>query len=182
MWNDSSLIKILKDGGVVVMPTDTIYGIVGSALNKNTVERIYKIRKRTPEKPCIILIGDFSEVKKFGVTISEEQKNRIREYEGGVSVVLDCLEYEFEYLHRGTKTLAFRVPAPQEFKDLLLKTGPLIAPSANSEALPPSRNIQEARNYFGDSVDFYVDGGEISSKASKIIKLHTDGSVIIVRE
>ena len=58
IWNDKNLIKTLSENGVVVMPTDTIYGIVGKALEKSTVERIYKIKGRSPEKPCIVLIGD----------------------------------------------------------------------------------------------------------------------------
>ena len=50
-------VSILKNGGVVVMPTDTIYGIVGSALNLEVVEKIYKLRKRILDKPMIILVG-----------------------------------------------------------------------------------------------------------------------------
>jgi L-threonylcarbamoyladenylate synthase len=182
MWTDENLVKVLVDGGVVVMPTDTLYGIVGVASNKNTVERIYEVRKRKPEKPCIILISDFSEVEKFGVTISAEQKKIMETYPAPVSVVLDCPSDEFEYLHRGTQSLAFRVPANRELRDLFSKTGPLVAPSANTEGNTPSKNIQEAKEYFGNQVDLYIDGGEISGSASKVIRLHEDGSVTILRE
>ncbi|MFA4975797.1 MAG: Sua5/YciO/YrdC/YwlC family protein [Candidatus Paceibacterota bacterium] len=224
IWNDENLIKVLSRNGIVVMPTDTIYGIVGKALKKHTVERIYNIKKRNPEKPCIILIGNINELKKFSIVLLEEQKKILekywftpsglfralsREVEGfrPTSIILDCPNDEFEYLHRGTKTLAFRLPAPQTLRDLLLKVGPLIAPSANTEARLPSKNIKEAKKYFGDSVDpvrsrspqgdrstrfltraafngvdLYVDGGELKSKASKLIKLNSDGSVIVLRE
>ena len=64
----------------------------------------------------------------------------------------------------------------------MLETGPLIAPSANTEGLSPAENIEQAKKYFGDLVDFYVDGGLITSRASKIVRLHTDGSVSILRE
>ena len=74
IWDEENLVKVLKDGGVAVMPTDTLYGIVGRAQDSSTVERIYKIRKRSPEKPCIILIGDISDLEKFSVNISPEQK------------------------------------------------------------------------------------------------------------
>ncbi len=76
----------------------------------------------------------------------------------------------------------FRLPSPKPLRNLLLKTGPLIAPSANPEGLSPSKNIEEAKKYFGDSVDFYVDGGEIEAKASKLIKLNNDGSIIVLRD
>src|SRR3989338_7721616 len=195
IWNNKNLVETLKEGGVVVMPTDTIYGIVGLAQNEPTVNRIYKIRKRSPQKPCVILIGDIGELQKFSINLSKEQKNKLKEYwpvhnasrsdAGGfesVSIILDCSNDSLTYLHRGTKSLAFRLPSLQGLRDLLLKTGPLIAPSANTEGLPPAQNISEARKYFGDLVDLYIDGGTVVSKASKVIKLHKDGSVSILRE
>ncbi|MCX6751381.1 MAG: L-threonylcarbamoyladenylate synthase [Candidatus Nomurabacteria bacterium] len=191
IWNDKNLIKILSENGVVIMPTDTIYGIVGKALEKNTVERIYKIKKRNPNKPCIILIGDIKELEKFGIILSKEKREILEKYwftlseverPRAVSIILDCADNNFEYLHRGTKTLAFRLPTSQLLRDLLLQTGPLIAPSANPEARLPSKNIKDAKKYFGNSVDLYVDGGELKNKASKLIKLNNDGSIIVLRE
>lgn len=174
------------------MPTDTIYGIVGNALNSNVVNRIYDIRKRAPEKPCIILIGDIKELEKFSIHLSNEQKDKIKEYwsfdktqdfqPGPTSIVLDCIDQKFFYLHRGTQTLAFRIPKQTGLRDLLKETGPLIAPSANLEGLPPANNIHEAKNYFHELVDLYIDGGERSSNPSKVIKLHKDGSALILRE
>ncbi|HEV7424087.1 MAG TPA: L-threonylcarbamoyladenylate synthase [Candidatus Paceibacterota bacterium] len=192
IWNNKNLIKVLTEGGVAVMPTDTLYGIVGKAEDKNVVEQIYKIRKRNPKKPFIILIGDMSELEKFSISLSDQQKKEILKYwsfnptldfqPDPTSIVLDCPDERFSYLHRGIKTLAFRVPFPQALRDLLLKTGPLIAPSANTEKFPASENIEDAKKYFGDKVDLYVDEGSIRSKASKIIKLHKDGTISILRE
>ena len=190
-WDDQNLIKILKKSGIVVMPTDTIYGIVGNALNISVVNRIYNIRKRSPEKPCIILIGDISELKKFSIIIEDKQKTVIKKYWPfdstqskftPVSIIFECPDKTLFYLHRGTKTLAFRLPAKQAFRDLLLKTGPLIAPSANLEGLPSARNIREAKKYFGDAVNLYIDGGTVKNKASRVIKLHKDGSRSILRK
>jgi len=183
IWDDEKLIKVLRGNGVAIMPTDTIYGLFGRAENKETIDRIYNLKKRAPEKPCIILIGDIKELEKFSVSLSEEQKNKLEKYwPGSVSVILDCPSDSFAYLHRGTKTLALRIPNLPSLRDLLLKTGPLIAPSANPEGLLPVEDIAKAKEYFGDSVDIYIDGGKISGKASKLIKLLKDGSIIILRE
>lgn len=191
VWKNEKLIAVLSEGNVAVMPTDTIYGIVGKALDESTVLRIYEIKKRAPEKPCIILIGDIKELEKFSVLLAEEQKNKLKEYWPfdltqdfqfrPTSIILDCPEEKFSYLHRGTKTLAFRLPASKELRDLLVQVGPLIAPSANPEGLPPAKNINEAKTYFSDSVNMYIDGGEIFGEASKIIKLNNNGSVDILR-
>lgn len=182
VWKNEKLIGMLKMGGVVVMPTDTIYGIVGRAEDRNVVKKIYEIRKRTPEKPCIILVGDLSELKKFNIVLTEMQKNKIGKYRRPTSFILDCPDEKFSYLHRSTKTLAFRLPASQELRKLLIKTGPLIAPSANPEGLSPARNIREAKTHFGNSVDLYINGGTIVGKPSKIIRLHKDGSIAVLRE
>ena len=181
IWDDNNLIKLLKNGGVAIMPTDTIYGMTGKAHSETVVNRVYSIRKRDPNKPFIILIGDVDEIKKFSINISEEERNVLNKYwPGPVSIILDCPSDFLEYLHRGTKTLAFRVPKPQALRDLLLGTGPLIAPSANTEKFPASENIKDAQRYFGDLVDLYMDGGSVTSKASKIIKFHKNGSVSII--
>lgn len=191
IWSDQNLINTLLENKVVVMPTDTIYGIVGLAQNKEVVERIYTIRGRNPEKPCIILIGDIKELEKFSINLSAEQKLILEKYwftlsgvegPGPISIILDCPDDSLEYLHRGTKTLAFRLPAPESLCNLLLKVGPLIAPSANTEALPPCKDIAEAKKQFGNSVDLYIDGGELKGKASKIIKLEKNGAITVLRE
>lgn len=182
MWNNEKLIKVLKDGGVAVMPTDTLYGIVGSATKPETVERIYKLRKRSPQKPCIILICGTEELEKFSIKPTEDEKNILCScWPGPVSIVVDCVDEKFSYLTRGTGTLAFRVPQEEELRKLLSDTGPLIAPSANMEGLTPSRTIEEAKKYFAGGVDEYIDGGEISKPASKIIRLHKDGRTELLR-
>jgi L-threonylcarbamoyladenylate synthase len=183
IWNNKNLVKVLKEGGVAIMPTDTIYGMVGRAENESTVNRIYTIRKRNPDKPCIILIGDIAELEKFSINLSEEQKLAIKEYwPGPVSIVLDCFDEKLSYLHRGTNSLALRMPAKEALRRFLLEVGPLVAPSANTESFPPNNNVEDAKKYFGDSVDLYIDGGTLIGKASKIIKLHKDGSVDIIRQ
>lgn len=181
IWENEDLVKVLEGGGVVVMPTDTIYGIVGNALDREVVERIYATRKRSPEKPCIILIADIDELGKFSVNIQDEQKTMIYNFLTPTSFILECQNEELNYLHRGTSTLAFRIPLQNKLQKLLKETGPLVAPSANIEGLSPARNINEARNYFGDAVDLYVDGGEIIGQPSKVVKLHKDGSMTILR-
>ncbi|MDO8686794.1 MAG: L-threonylcarbamoyladenylate synthase [Candidatus Berkelbacteria bacterium] len=181
IWNNENLVKVLKGGGVAVMPTDTLYGIVGKALDVSVVSRIYVIRKRDINKPCIILIGKINELEKFKIFITEAQKNEIESFKEPTSFILNCPDEKFSYLHCGSKTLAFRLPAQIGLQNLLKETGPLIAPSANLEGLPPAQNITEAKKYFGTLVDLYIDGGEIKGKASKIIKLHKDGSVTVIR-
>ncbi len=172
--------SILKTGGIGVLATDTLYGVVGQALNQATVERIYSVKERTPTKPFIILISDPADVELFGINLTREEERILEQYwPGPVSVILDCFGPKFEYLHRDTHSLAFRLPAKPELTSLIARTGPLVAPSANPEGLTPAPSIDAARAYFGDTVDFYI-GGPVGDKPSKIIKI-TSGGVEILR-
>lgn len=176
------MIEILKKGGIGVMATDTIYGVLGSALNKETVERIYKLRERNPHKPMIILIGQIKNLGLFGIEIDKKTQEILRKFwPGKVSVILPCPGEKFAYLHRGTNSLAFRLPAKPDLVKILEKTGPLVAPSANPEGLAPAKTIVEAKKYFGKKVDFYLTEGELDSPPSTLIAIE-NGKVIVKRE
>ncbi|HEU0085628.1 MAG TPA: L-threonylcarbamoyladenylate synthase [Candidatus Paceibacterota bacterium] len=182
IWNNEELENMLKRGEVLVMPTDTLYGIVGSALHAETVDKIYELRGRNKEKPCIILIGNADQLEKFEISLSVLQKEKIEEYwPGPTSIIFDCPSEDFKYLHRGTKSLAFRLPASEHLRELLEKVGPLIAPSANREGHDPALTIEEARKYFGDEVSLYLDAGTVEGKASRVIRLHPEGTVDLIR-
>lgn len=166
------IIKILKKGGIGILPTDTIYGVVGSAFNEKTVERIYKVRKRGKKKPFIILISDLKDLKIFGIKIKSFQKKLIKKFwPGPMSLILECKKKKFFYLHRGKKSLAFRVPKPKWLRNLLRKTGPLVAPSANIAGSEPAKTIKKAKKYFGSKIDFYFDAGKIDKKPSTLIDI-----------
>lgn len=177
--NIRSLAEILKKGGVGVLATDTIYGLVGSALSSEVVGRIYKLKKRNPAKPFIVLISSAKDVEKFGVAFTTKLITRLKKYwPGHYSIILPVLGKQFEYIHRGTNKIAFRVPDKKDLLELLGQTGPLVAPSANIEGMPPAQNIEEAQNYFGENVDFYIDEGELKNQASTILSFEGDEVVI----
>ena len=178
----NEVIKILKTGGIGVMPTDTIYGLVGSALNRKTVERIYKVRRRNPKKPLIILIGSLADLKLFGIKPNVKMQRILRRvWPGPVSVILSCKSKKFAYLHRGTKTLAFRLPKKKGLLSLLKETGPLVAHSANWEGQPPAKNIREAKKYFGEEIDFYRGKIDLIGRPSKLIKVFNQ-KILILRK
>lgn len=174
---------LLKNGKVGVMPTDTIYGIVGLALNKKTVEEIYKSRKRTADKPLIILISGLDDLNLFDIRLTKKQESFLeKNWPNPLSVVLFSQSEKFKYLHRGTNSLAFRMPNDRKLLELLKKTGPLVAPSANPEGEKPAQTIDEAKKYFGDRISFYIDGEEIEAVPSTVIELKEDGRFEVLRK
>ncbi|MBU2101134.1 threonylcarbamoyl-AMP synthase [Patescibacteria group bacterium] len=173
-------IEMLKNGAVGVMPTDTIYGLVASAFFRRAVERIYELKSRDYDKPFIILLSSIDDLKRFEIEIEDSIKNKLMEFwPGPVSVVLPCHSLEYKYLHRGGGALAFRVPADKDLRDFISGTGPLVAPSANPQGGAPAENIEDVKKYFGASVDFYIDGGELKGDPSTLIKFGEDGIEIL---
>ena len=164
--------KFLKEGKISVMPTDTLYGICTSAFSKKSVRKIYQIKGRDDHKPFIILISSILDLKKFGIKLTKDQKSFLDNvWPNSVSVILPVPQKRFEYLHRGTKSLAFRLPKKKSLELFIKKTGPLVAPSANPQGLTPATTITEAKEYFGEKIDLYVSDGKIKGKPSIIVSL-----------
>lgn len=171
----------LADGQIGVMPSDTIYGIMGQAMNKKVVQRIYDARERDPDKPCVILISSLDDLKLLGVKLGRDEAELTREFwPGKVSVILPCKSAKLAYLHRGTRTLAVRLPDKPELIHAIRLAGPLIAPSANPEGLPAAENIAQARKYFGRQADFYL-AGKVSSEPSTLVRLER-GKLEVLRQ
>lgn len=180
-YRSKQLVSLLRQGAVGVLPTDTIYGLVARAEDSVAVARLYALRKRTPAKPCIVLIATLADLSLFSIKPTKRVRDILaRVWPGSVSVILPCIQKKFTYLHRGTKTLAIRLPKSASLRALIAASGPLIAPSANPEGLSPALTIAAARNYFGTDVDFYVDGGKKVSAPSSLIGL-VGGDIIIHR-
>ncbi|MGC9603462.1 MAG: L-threonylcarbamoyladenylate synthase [Minisyncoccia bacterium] len=171
----------VKNGAVGVLPTDTIYGLVGSALSKRVVARVYELKKRSARKPLILLISSLKDLGLFKIKLDRKTARVLkRVWPGQLSVLLPVSGKRFFYIHRGTERIAFRLPAKVGLRKFLKKTGPLIATSANWEGYPLARNIREAKDYFGEKADFYFDGGTLNSAHSTLIAVQ-DGRVRIMR-
>lgn len=167
---EPKIVAIIKKGGVGVIPTDTLYGIVGSARTPQAVERIYNLRKRDLKKPFIILISSLKSLEEFGIHVSTPRRKILKNlWPGPISIILPCPSKRYQYLHRGTKTLAFRIPAKHDLREFLKHTGPLVAPSANIAGKPPARSLSQAKSYFKNSLDFYLSGEKQKSKPSTLI-------------
>ena len=181
-WQNAQ--NILKKDGVVVLPTDTLYGIIASAESKKAVEYIYKIKGRNEDKPFIVLINSYKDLGLFGVKIDKEQAKFLEKiWPGKVSVILPCMQSKFNYLHRGTKSIAFRMIGEKNKNlfNLIKKVGPLVAPSCNKQGDAPAENITKAKEYFNNEIDLYINGGIRKSSPSTLIK-YENGKWIILRQ
>jgi len=174
------IIALLKQNAVGVFPTDTLYGIVTPADSEKSVERIYTIKGRDEHKPFIILVASLADVTRFTGPLNATQKRFLNSvWPGAVSVIIPCRQKKYTYLHRGSMSLAFRMPEDPFIRSVLKKTGPLVAPSANPQSKEPAYTIREAEAYFGPALDFYVDVGRKKGKPSTLVDLTTDEPRIV---
>lgn len=166
----------LQAGDIGVIRTDTLYGIVARADNQAAVERLYTVRQRDADKACIVLIADESQLYDPLPGRARAQLSKL--WPGPVSVAMPA-RHSPAWLPLFKQTLAYRLPAPYWLRELLEVSGPLIAPSANLAGRPPARSRAEAEAYFGNGVDFYLEGGTVPADQapSQLYNLETDGSL-----
>ena len=175
---DSRLVDLLTHGGVGVLPTDTVYGLVCSAANVDAVAKLYALKSRE-KKPGTLIAASADQVIDLG--IQEDVVHAVEKFWPGVSVVMRANEH-LAYIHQGLETLAVRVVADENLKAFLKQTGSLLTSSANLPGQPPANTVEEARVYFGDTVDFYVDGGDLSGRQSSTLIRMKDGVPEVLRQ
>lgn len=164
------VIASLNSGGIGVLPTDTLYGLIGRAEDKRAVAKITKLKKRSRGKPFIILISSLNNLEKFKIKIDKKTRDFLKTiWPGPVSVAF-------------SSKLSFRWPKDKLLTQIIKKTGPLVAPSANPEGLPPAKTIIEAKKYFGDQINFYLPANKkLSGQPSTLIKIER-GKIKILRQ
>ena len=179
MLSIDEIVGLLNNGAVGVLPTDTIYGVVASAHNSDAIKRVYTVKHRQ-DKPGTIIAASSDQLVALGIP-----RRYLRAVEqfwpNPISVVIP-LGADHQDLHLGKGSIACRIPNKPVLLELLAQTGPLVTSSANLTGEQPATNLLEAQDYFGDEVDFYVDGGDLSDqKPSTIIRI-VDDAVEVLRE
>lgn len=175
---DPDLASLLNSGAAGVLPTDTVYGLVCRAADEQAVARLYALKQRD-HKPGTLIGADIGQFATLGIK-ARYLKAVEHLWPGPISVIVPTTG--LTYLNQGVVGLALRVPAPQNLRELLIQTGPLQTTSANISGRPTASTVAEAQAYFGDSVDFYVDGGDLSGRPPSTIVRIVDDAIEVLRE
>jgi L-threonylcarbamoyladenylate synthase len=172
--------KLQKPGVVGVIPTDTIYGIVARAGDSAAVDRLYRLKQRD-HKPGIIIAASIEQLEALG--LKRRYLTAVQQFwPGPVSVIIPCSDPALAYLHQGKQSLAVRIPEHAELQKLLQQTEPLLTSSANHANKSAAVTVDQAKQYFGDAIDFYVDGGDLADhQPSTIIRIVDDAIEVIRR-
>lgn len=160
-------------GELIVLPTDTVYGIGADAFNAKAVQSLLDAKGRGRSTPPPVLIGDASALDALAVDIPDVARTLTEKFwPGPLTLVLHAQPSLTWDLGETKGTVGLRIPASQEAIALLKETGPMAVSSANLHGEPSATNAEQAFDYFGESVPVYLNAGESSvGVASTILDL-----------
>ena len=169
----------LERGGVVVVPTDTVYGLATRADNPKGIERIYELKGRPDDKPFQVLVAGVDALEDFAEVTAVASKLAAAFWPGPLTIVLPAGRSAPEGVVR-EGLIGLRAPNHPLALELVAASGPLAATSANLSGEPTPTTVDALLDLFGPRVDAYVDGGAIETRASTVVKVD-DGKIEILR-
>ena len=173
--------KIIKSGGIVVFPTDTVYGIGCNPYDKKAIKKIYKIKSREISKSLPILAFSKDIAAKIVEFDKDSEKIAQKIWPGPLTLILKLTDKKLKTSLNEVDKIAIRVPKHQCTLELLKKCDFLIGTSANISGTGPFRNSQECYQNIHD-FDLFLDGGTITSSGESTIIEFEEGKLKIHRE
>ncbi|GBE18947.1 threonylcarbamoyl-AMP synthase [archaeon BMS3Abin16] len=164
--------QIIRDGGLVVYPTDTLYGLGCSALDEEAVQRVFEVKKRDPTNPLSIAVCNLRMLRRY--TSFDSQAMRVMEcfLPGPVTFVLRKKALP-DVLTGGGGSVGVRIPESRVALKLIMEVGvPIVSTSANISGQAPPETADEVMAQLPE-VDLILDGGKIAGRGSTIIDLTT---------
>lgn len=175
--------KIIKNGGLVLFPTETVYGLGANGLDENAVKKIYKAKGREQDNPLILHVSNFDMVSKIAKNITDIEYTLMKAFwPGPFTIILDRTEIVPDIVTAGLDTVGVRMPSGKIAKELISYAGvPIAAPSANISGRPSGTNISDIFEELSDKVDYIVDGGECEVGLESTVVRVIDGIPNILR-
>lgn len=181
--NIDYLSDILKNDGLAVIPTDTVYGLVGDATNEDVINKIFDLKQREKEKPLLILVSSLDMLNHYVENISKIELKIINHFwPGPLTIIFANKKNLSDTLTSGKKEIAIRMPNNKDLLNLINKLNkPIIATSANIAHKKTITSIDLLEDSIKNNIDYIYDGGYLENIPSTIIKV-SDNKVEIIRE
>ena len=178
-------IKVMKQGGIILYPTDTVWGLGCDASNNDAIEKIFKLKNRDEKKSMIILLKDSDDIQNYISKLPHNWAKTISAFTKPTTVIYDRGENVSDKLISTDGTIAIRITKDAFCKDLIKALGkPLVSTSANVSGEHTALQFDQISHKIKSEVDYVVQhrSGEIlSAEPSSIIRIHLDGSMKTLR-
>jgi tRNA threonylcarbamoyl adenosine modification protein (Sua5/YciO/YrdC/YwlC family) len=173
----------LKSGDLVVMPTDTVYGIAADAFDSQAVAALLRAKRRGRDMPVPVLVGSWNTIDGLAYSVRPQARDLIRAFwPGGLSLVVQQAPSLAWDLGDTRGTVVLRMPLHPVALELLNEVGPLAVSSANVSGSPAATTAAQAREQLGDEVSVYLDGGVAEHGVASTIVDITGQTPRILRE
>lgn len=176
-------IETLRAGGVVALPTDTVYGLVADATNEHAVRNVFAIKKRPKEKALPAFVRDIAMARQYAYVHDAKARALERVWPGKVTVVLHHKEKLPAALTGEATTVGVRIPGHPFLARILAEFGlPLAQTSANISDKPPANTAAEVEEYFSgasNAPDVLIDGGKTPGTPSTVIDFTKDRPLVL---
>ena len=178
------VIEVLDNDGLVIFPTETVYGIASKATSLKAVDKLYVAKKRPRDKAINIMVGDSKDISKYAKINSEIEAKIIEEFmPGGITLILDKVDDFGEGFTLSNNTIGVRIPNNTIALKILKNISfPLTVPSANISNKPSGTEVKDIIDDFRNTVDIIIDGGKsVDSIPSTIVRVE-DNKINILRQ
>jgi len=177
-------ISILKRGGIIAFPTDTVYGLGACASNQQAVERVYTVKERPRNIALPLLLANTSQINEVAKAVPEVAWLLVRHFlPGALTLVLPKADSLPDIITGGGMTIAIRIPAHPIPTALAEGLGaPIVGTSANLSGKPSALTADEVYSQFGDKIDLVIDGGRCPGGRESTIVDVTGETPVILRE
>ena len=156
------LVGIMRGGGLVAVPTETVYGLAGNGLDEKAVAEIYEVKGRPEVKPLSLMVHDAASMERYCESVPPQAHTLAKRFwPGSLTIVMKAKPCVPEIVRAGGETVGLRCPDHLLTLELLEKSGvPFAAPSANPSGEPSPKNADSVLKYFDGKIDAVLDGGE----------------------
>ena len=180
---ENDIIKTLKDGRLVIMPTDTIYGIIGDATNEDVINKVYEVKERPHDKPLLILVSNLSMLHELVTEIPKETEKIIKKFwPGPLTILFKKSSKVSDTLTANSALVAIRMPNDKRLLNIMNHLNrPLISTSANISSHDAITNPNQLEEKMKEKIDLIVDEGTVNNEASTLITI-VNGKIEILRE
>lgn len=169
------VVDCLKQGGVIIYPTDTTYGIGCDIFNRKGIKKIFQIKQRDKYKPFSFICNDLTEISNYAQVSNFAFKIMKRHLPGAYTFILDATKIVPDSLSTKQKTVGVRIPQNLICQAIVKELGhPLVTTSANTSGEDTPQDPRDIEDNMGHLVDFVIDGGISMQEASTVISLLSD--------
>jgi len=172
---------VIRSGGLIAFPTDTVYGIGASAFDENAIEKLYLIKERSQEKAIPVLLADLEELTQITPTPGEMVGVIMDKFWPGALTLILPLLAELPSNLSPTQTVGIRIPDFDLTRELLRHTGLLAATSANLSGQESAHNAEEVRENLSGNIDLILDGGTSPGGVASTVLDCTKAEPLILR-